>query len=76
MPKSTARLNVHQFNVKQTELEYQKLQEINTRLFGGSLNKSDLGRFLIKIALDTLKDAKVESKTTTVIKVNGKVIDT
>jgi hypothetical protein len=68
-----ARLNVHQLNFKQTEAELKQLQDINNKLFDGKLNKSDLARFLVKVALNTLETAKVETKQ--VLTINGKVID-
>lgn len=74
---SRARLNTHQFNVKQTDAEWNKLQAVNEKLFDGKLNNTDLGRFLLKVALDTLEESKVETKqiAQTQVKINGKVFD-
>ncbi len=68
-----ARKNEHQFNVKQTETEWQNLQRVNQKHFGGKLTPTELGRFLLKVALDALVDAKVETKE--VILVNGNPVD-
>lgn len=68
-----ARKNEHQFNVKQTEAEWRKLQKVNKKFFNGRLTPTELGRFLLKVALDALQDAKVETKE--VIKVNGKEVE-
>lgn len=72
---SRARKNEHQFNVKQTDKEWKKLQAVNQKYFGGQLNISELGRFLLQVALNALEDAKVESTKVTRIMVDGKEID-
>lgn len=66
--------NTHQCNTKLTISEWNQIQEVNAKYFG-NLNTSDLGKVLFKIALDALKEAKVETKTVSVLRVNGKVID-
>lgn len=58
-----------QLNIKMTKSEMDQLQEINVRLTGGQWNKSDLGRFLIQIALDKLATSKVVTKQ--VVMVDG-----
>lgn len=67
-------INTHQCNTKLTSSEWNQIQEVNAKYFG-NLNTSDLGKVLFKIALDALKEAKVETKTVSVLRVNGKVID-
>ena len=62
-----------QLNIKMTDAEMAQLQEVNLRLTGGQWNKSDLGRFLIQVALDKLATAKVEKRT--VITVDGQPLE-
>lgn len=71
MPK--ARLNVEQYNCKATKNEDKKLQDVNKKYGHGKWNKSQTIRFLVQVALDALKDAKVETKE--VVKVNGKEVE-
>ena len=65
--------HTEQMNAKFSKQEVTKVQEANDTLFGGKLNKSDLLRFLVKVALVSIDQAKVETKTT--LTVHGKVID-
>lgn len=64
-----------QMNVKLTEKEFSDLQKINAELFGGDLNKSDLLRFLVKVAVKAVHKAQVEVKTVRTLKVGGEVVD-
>jgi len=58
-----------QLNIKLTKTEMEQLEAVNQQLTGGQWNKSDLGRFLINLALDKLATAKVETRT--IITVDG-----
>lgn len=73
MKKKTER--TEQMNAKLTSQEVDRVQNVNNDLFGGKLNKSDILRFLVKVALVSIDSAKVETKTTTTLTVHGKVID-
>lgn len=61
--------HTQQLNIKMTDAEMEQLQEVNQRLTGGQWNKSDLGRFLIQIALDKLATSKIVTKQ--VVMVDG-----
>lgn len=61
--------HTEQLNIKMTKSEMEQLQQVNLKLTGGQWNKSDLGRFLINLALDRLACAKVETKQ--VVTVDG-----
>lgn len=67
--------HTRQMNMKCTETEYSDLQKVNQELFGGDLNKSDLLRFLVKVAVKAVHKAQVEVKTTRVLKVGGEVVE-
>ena len=54
--------HTHQLNAKFSEAEYNRVQEVNVKFFKGTMNNSDLARFLIGLALDKLASAKVETK--------------
>lgn len=69
------RKNEYQFNVKQTEKEWEKLQAVNQKYFDGQLNISELGRFLFQVALNALEEAEVKTSKVTRIKVDGKEIN-
>jgi len=64
--------HTHQLNAKFSEAEYNRVQDINVKLFGGLMNNSDLARFLIGVALDKLATSKVEIKT--VVLVDGQPV--
>jgi hypothetical protein len=59
--------HTHQINAKFSEAEYDKVQSVNTKFFHGTLNNSDLARFLIGYALDKLESAKVELRTVVLV---------
>lgn len=64
-----------QMNAKLTSSEYSELQKVNQELFGGDLNKSDLMRFIVKVAMQAIKNAKVEVKTTRTLHVGGQKVE-
>lgn len=64
-----------QFNAKLTPSEAERLQKVNHELFGGDMNKSDLMRFMMKVALTALDSAKTEVQTVRTLKIGNKVID-
>lgn len=53
----------NQLNAKLTENDLDQVQEVNAKLFDGTLNKSEIARFLIKLGLQAVKEAKIEKKT-------------
>lgn len=74
---SKARKNEFQTNIKMTINERVEFDEINAKFFGGTKTTTELGRFLFKVAYQTLATAKVEIKKVNIseVKVNGKTID-
>ncbi len=71
---SRARKNEYQFNIKHTEEEWERLQLVNQKYFDGQLTVTELGRFLLQVALNALdKGAKVSKVTH--ITVDGKIVD-
>ncbi len=75
MSKKHQVARAQQYNAKVTDAEAQKLQVINNEFFGGDLNKSDLMRFIMKVALTALDSAKTEVQTIRTLKIGGKVVD-
>lgn len=70
-----ANRQTEQMNAKLTVQEATRVQEVNQEFFGGELNKSDTLRFLIKVALVAIENAKVEVQTKRTIKIGRKVMD-
>lgn len=61
--------HTHQASYKMTKSEYETLMNVNEKLFGGTMNTSDLMRFLVTVALDKLASANVVTKR--VVMVDG-----
>lgn len=60
-----------QLNTKLSTYEMDQVDQLNTKLFNGKKNKSDMGRFLITLALEHLASHGVKVETKTVVLVDG-----
>lgn len=70
-PGRRARKNVAQYNCKQTNTEKAKLEQINKEYGNGQWNKSQVIRFLVKIALLALDKGTIQVEKAHGVKIEG-----